>query len=437
MRHALIFFLTLCLCPAVARAGLYYSGEPFADLPSQWRGFLLDQRALRLAGVRPPAGAAVPPLRAEYEAAAGKLESLERLRPLTAGEQADLGALYVRLGEPGKAVALLRAAKRQNPGHFTITANLGTAWQLQGDLTQADAALADAVRLAPADRKRAEELHLKLVRLRQREPKGAQTLDDLFGVHYVGDGGGYEPGQLARVERAKLPDDAVGLTQLLALWLPADGRLLWQLAELAAANGDVRTAAAIMDGCVDEFGLRDPELRRHRLAMRAAADLAAKTGTADRAAAQAAHEAHAGGFRPRSKRPLVRRAASATPPIVAGVNAPPWSAFAETTLDRKYRPTFPAYLKEFDGKDVVLEGYMQPIGEDAEFARFMLVENPIGCWYCEAPDMTGIVAVEMPGGSVAPYSRARLRVRGKLALNGSDPENFLYIITNARVSEAD
>ena len=40
--------LVLALTTAVsARAGLYYSGEAIAELPAQWRGFLLDQRALR------------------------------------------------------------------------------------------------------------------------------------------------------------------------------------------------------------------------------------------------------------------------------------------------------------------------------------------------------------------------------------------------------
>src|SRR5436305_564103 len=123
-----------------ARAGLYYSGEQVAPLPSQWRGFLVDQRQLRNAAVRP---------------------------------------------------AKARAA-----------------------------------------------------------------------------------GRLAAAERKKLRAEAVADLQRLALWLPADGRLLWLLAELAAAHGDVRTAAAIMDGCVTEFGLRAPELRRHRRAMREAADRA-------------------------------------------------------------------------------------------------------------------------------------------------------------------
>src|SRR5439155_7726041 len=141
----------------------------------------------------------------------------------------DLGALYVRLGESARAVEVLRAAHREHRQHFRIAANLGTAWQLQGDLEQAAQALQEAVRLAPGKLEKAEEYQLKLVRLRQREPKAAQNLDDLFGIRFVGETGEYEPGKLAAAEGKKLPSDAAALTQQLALWLPADGRLLWQL----------------------------------------------------------------------------------------------------------------------------------------------------------------------------------------------------------------
>src|SRR5207249_11499746 len=127
---------------------------------------------------------------------------------------------------------------------------------------------------------------LKLVRLRQRQPRDAQELDDLFGVRFVGEGNQYEPGKLAAAQRKQLPSDAAAIVQQLALWLPADGRLLWQLGELANAHGDVRTAAAILDGCVTEFGLGVPELRRRRQQMRAAADALAQQPASD-------HQQHA------------------------------------------------------------------------------------------------------------------------------------------------
>ena len=85
----------------------------------------------------------------------------------------------------------MRAAHREHPKHFSIVANLGTAWQTQGELAQAAESLQEAVRLAPGKLQKAEELQLKLVRLRQRQPRDAQDLDDLFGLSFVGDQGTY------------------------------------------------------------------------------------------------------------------------------------------------------------------------------------------------------------------------------------------------------
>jgi hypothetical protein len=422
--------LALLALTRLAQAGLYYSGETIAELPSQWRGFLLDQRALRGIAVKPRAGSTASPLRAEYEEAAGKLEKRARDHKLTPDETADLGALYLRLGEPGKAVDLLRSAQREHPEHFRIAANLGTAWQLQGDLDQAALSLQQAVRLAPGKWQKAEEYQLKLVRLRKDQPRDAQGLDDLFGVQFVSDKGEYEPGKLAAEQVKKLPSDAAAITQQLALWLPADGRLLWQLGELAAIHGDVKAAAQIMDGCVTEFGMSERELRRHRQLARAAADALGD--------AQAAHEGHHP-LKTRSRRPLVNKLNLAElPPIQAdALNALPWAVLTETTLDRAFKPTFAKYLRELDGKQVALSGFMQPLDDNVDATGFMLIEAPVGCWYCEVPEATGIVYVEMPAGKTARLTRGLVKISGKLQLNDKDPENFLYTISKAKVAEAD
>ena len=432
---ALVAAILLAFPPAV-RAGLYYSGEEVAELPSQWRGFLIDQRMLRGLAVKPTDANPLSPARKRYEDEAIRLSKIAKDGNLGPDETADLGAIYVLLGDAANALEVLRPAQRAHPDHFRINANLGTAWQLSGDLDQAAACLQQSARLAPANNQKAEELHLKLVRLRLRQPRGAEGLDDLFGVRFVGPGGKYEAGRLDDAGRKALPDDAPALVQQLALWLPADGRLLWQLAELAAATGDTATAAAILDGCVTEFGMRDPELREHRQALRDAADALAANGDPN---ARPAHDGRSFPLKPRSSRPLVHKMDLADlPPIdPKGVNVLPWTVVTETVVDRKFRPSFPKYLKELDGKQVQLTGFMQPLGEDQEGGAFLLIEYPVGCWYCEMPEATGIVLVELGGGKTREGTRGKLRITGRLTLNASDPENFLYTIKDAKAVETD
>ncbi len=330
--------LGLFWSPAFCFAGLYYSGETIANLPSQWRGFLLDQRALRLAAVKPLPGKAASPLRATYQQALTNLEKEAQKRPLTADESADMGALYVRLGEPAKAVACLRAAQREHPKHFRLVSNLGTAWQMQGELEQAAACLREAVKLAPGKYQGAEELQLRLIESRQRR-KDTDALDDLFGVGFLNANGKYEPGHLAPADHKKLPSDALAQVQLLALWLPADVRLLWLLGEMANVQGDVKTAAAIFDGCVTEFNSRSADLRQHRQVTRAAADELAKQGKAAQAHAArsrfgvapdlvAAPIEAAAGQRLPGRTPIL-------PAVVAnGVNYLPWTVLADTVVEQ-------------------------------------------------------------------------------------------------------
>jgi hypothetical protein len=110
---------------------------------------------------------------------------------------------------------------------------------------------------------------------------------------------------------------------------------------------------------------------------------------------------------------------------------------SETTVDRHFKPTFAKYLRELDGKEVSLLGFMQPLDENPDAASFMFIEYPVGCWYCEMPEVTGIVLVDLPPGKTQQLTRGLIKVTGKLTLNANDPENFLYTISKARVSGAD
>jgi hypothetical protein len=102
-------------------------------------------------------------------------------------------------------------------------------------------------------------------------------------------------------------------------------------------------------------------------------------------------------------------------------------------VDRALRPTFPKRLQDLDGLQVTLSGHMQPLGDDQECGAFLLIEFPIGCWLCEMPGLTGLVMVEMPEGKTQTFTREPVQVTGKLKLNRTDPESFLFQINAVKV----
>ena len=46
---------------------------------------------------------------------------------------------------------------------------------------------------------------------------------------------------------------------------------------------------------------------------------------------------------------------------------------------------------------------------------------------------SGIILVELPEGKTSKYTRKMVTITGKLTLNATDPENFLYVIRDAKV----
>lgn len=93
-------------------------------------------------------------------------------------------------------------------------------------------------------------------------------------VRFVNDSGLFEVGTLAKVEREKLPPDAVAIVQQLLLWFPTDTRLYWLLAELYAADGKIGEAQVIFEQCTwsRQYGNRKV-LMEHRTAVSAAIEV--------------------------------------------------------------------------------------------------------------------------------------------------------------------
>ncbi|MER3415488.1 MAG: hypothetical protein C4297_04645 [Gemmataceae bacterium] len=273
----LLALAALTAMQAQVVAGLHIPLEP-PIVPAANASDFLGQLA-RLRAYGPPDRITVLVETAQRKDYLQKVAELKRRGRLSAKEAASLGGYLIRLrvaqsgySDYQEAIEVLEQARREHGRHYTILANLGTAYQLAGLLDSAARALEEATALAPPDARGMEHWHLRLVRLRQHERirPGLAPLDSLFPVRFTTATGSWIPGQLAPEDRDRLAPDALAIVQQLLLWLPDDGRLHWLYGELANAAGDLRGALEAMNLAVDLFRLSTPELKARRLLLREA-----------------------------------------------------------------------------------------------------------------------------------------------------------------------
>ena len=208
------------------------------------------------------------------------LEAKERdLLGLTVDERVNLSAYHIYLGQPEKAIRALQPALAEGP-HFLVLANLATAYEMaqipERALDYRRQALAAWPDIWPGWStgqlrwyRKVETYHLNLLQARvaaaARSPRGGETLDPLFPrVQFIGPGGEYKAGVIAAEQWAEIPADALSVVTQLLFWLPNDNRLLWMLAELLNAQGDVISAATVFTDLVRNRNYTAPrELMRH------------------------------------------------------------------------------------------------------------------------------------------------------------------------------
>jgi tetratricopeptide (TPR) repeat protein len=221
-------------------------------------------------------------LRKHFLLRCGELEPRVRAGTASIEDIVNLGAYRLRLGQIPEAAEILTQAVSRDRNNFMALANLGTAFELDGRIDRALDCLQQLKEVWPAAwpgftpaqlawYRRAEGYQFSLLRARalhaardRAQERGVPGLDDLFGVRFVDEGGAYAPGSVSASERAKLPPDALAVVQQLLIWMPADTRLYWLLAELMNANGDIAGAASIMEECAWARRYDAPGLRQHR-----------------------------------------------------------------------------------------------------------------------------------------------------------------------------
>lgn len=125
-------------------------------------------------------------------------------------------------------------------------------------------------------------------------------------------------------------------------------------------------------------------------------------------------------------------------------NGTDWKVFGQTreisieTKDKDgldvqyYKPEFSEELKDLDGKEIILKGYMFPLEGSEEQKLFLFGPFPINCpfQYHVGPSLVVEVHADKP----IKFDYEPLTLKGKLALVPEDPENgTFYRLMNARV----
>ncbi|WP_421873090.1 hypothetical protein [Marinoscillum sp.] len=99
-------------------------------------------------------------------------------------------------------------------------------------------------------------------------------------------------------------------------------------------------------------------------------------------------------------------------------------------------PVFSDELKQFDGKEVTIEGYTIPLQQSTEQDYFVLSRFPYNnCFFCgnAGPETVAEVYTNKP----ITTQDARVRVTGKLKLNDADPLHLFFILQDASVEVLD
>lgn len=111
----------------------------------------------------------------------------------------------------------------------------------------------------------------------------------------------------------------------------------------------------------------------------------------------------------------------------------------ETAKDKNgsyEKPLFTNAVKLFAGKTISLPGYMVPFSSGIKGDHFMLSSLPLNaCFFCGVggPETVVEIFLKQP----ATYTEKPIQVSGVLKLNDSNPDQMIYVLQQAEISELD
>lgn len=122
-----------------------------------------------------------PSLLLDSFSSAGLHSRLQSLQALNGADtsfaiQNDISTVYMRLGDPSTARDILIGLEKRQPGTYSVAANLGTAYELLGQLDSALYWINKAVSIDPQSHMNSEWIHVMILRYKIAKAKNPQYL---------------------------------------------------------------------------------------------------------------------------------------------------------------------------------------------------------------------------------------------------------------------
>ncbi|MEM9545694.1 MAG: hypothetical protein AAGA77_06960 [Bacteroidota bacterium] len=122
-----------------------------------------------------------------------------------------------------------------------------------------------------------------------------------------------------------------------------------------------------------------------------------------------------------------------------------WNTLAMVTYKQEFDETFGMdiqkpilnpIIRNFEGKEIEVEGYIIPLTGKIEQSHFMLSRFPQSmCFFCGEAGPESAAQVFIRGGEKIAYTDKKIRVNGILRINVTDITNLLYTLEDGIVMD--
>jgi len=114
-----------------------------------------------------------------------------------------------------------------------------------------------------------------------------------------------------------------------------------------------------------------------------------------------------------------------------------WNTLSKVTIRTETKagqtidvPVFSEELKKWNGKEIVLKGYIIPLEELRKQNYFVLSRYPFSlCYFCGGAGVETVIEVNIQ--KPIPFTEDAITVKGVLQLNDKSPNHLIFVLNNA------